>query len=76
MNQQSREKIMSGDQIAYITVTYMDGTIEITSIYEVSEEISRELDRKRDWLGRKLTGQKLEAWLEKKGCREIPWVNS
>jgi hypothetical protein len=69
-------KNMTGSQTSYITVTYGDcWGFEMMSIYAANEGISRELDRKRDWLGRKLTGTKLQAWLEKKGCREIPWVN-
>lgn len=69
-------KSMTGSETSYITVTYRDGD-EISSIYiyAVDEDISRELDGKRDWVGRKLTGRKLQAWLEKKGCQEIPWVN-
>jgi hypothetical protein len=69
-------KSVTGSQSSYITVTHRDcWGIEITSIYAANGDISRELGRERDWLGRKLTGKKLQVWLEKKGCLEIPWIN-
>ena len=56
---------MTGDRTPHITVTYRNGRAEITSVYTVNEEISRELDRHI----KKPGGEDLQAWLEKKGCQ-------
>jgi hypothetical protein len=63
------DKSVTGDHTSHITVTHSDGGIETTSVYAVSQDIARELDRKRDWLGSKPVGQDLRVWLGKKGCR-------
>jgi hypothetical protein len=56
---------VTGSQASHITETYRDGGAEITHIYAVNEDISRELDRRI----KKPAGKHLQAWLEKKGCR-------
>jgi hypothetical protein len=56
---------MTGNQASHITVTCRDGGDEITSVYAVNEDISRELDQRI----KKPTGKDLQAWLETKGCR-------
>ena len=56
---------MTGSQTAHITVTCWDSGSEITGVYAVNEDISRELDRRI----KKPAGKHLQAWLEKKGCR-------
>jgi hypothetical protein len=62
---------MTGNQTSHITVDYDDSIdgAKIIRTYKISEDISRELDQKRDWWGRKLTGEKLQTWLEKQGCQ-------
>jgi hypothetical protein len=60
---------MSSDQTPRITVIYKDGGSAFTMTYAVNEDILGELDRKRDWRGRKLTGKKFQTWLESKGCK-------
>jgi hypothetical protein len=63
---------MSGAQTSHITVTYREDGDEITRIYAVTEDVSRKLDRKRDWLGRHIKnwpGKKLQEWLEDNGAR-------
>ena len=60
---------MTGDRTSHMTVTYEVGFGQVTYIYAVSEDVSRKLRWKRDWLGRKPTGRDLVDWLEKKGCR-------
>ena len=58
-------KSVTSDQTSHIRVTDSDGEVEITSVYAVTEEVSRELDRRTQ----KPTGKKLQAWLEKNGCQ-------
>ena len=60
---------MNDGQTSHITVTYKGNGAKVTRIYAVNENIARELERTRDWLGRKPTGQKLQLWLEDKGCQ-------
>jgi hypothetical protein len=62
-------KGVTGSQTSHITVTCVYSGVEITRVYAVNEDISRQLGQKRDWLGRKLTGEKLQAWLQAKGCQ-------
>jgi hypothetical protein len=59
---------MTGDQTAHITLTYKSSDVEYTRTYAISEDISRELSHKRNWLGGKLSGKALKEWLENKGC--------
>jgi hypothetical protein len=59
---------MTADRNSHIKVSYTDGGVEITRIYAVSDEISRALGWKKDWLGRKPTGRVLWAWLGQQGC--------
>jgi hypothetical protein len=58
---------MTGNQASHITVSYKDTVqgAEITYIFAISEEISRELDRHMQ----KPTGKDLVAWLDDKGCK-------
>jgi hypothetical protein len=53
------------DRTSHITVICRDGGDEITSVYAVNKDISRELDQRI----KKPTGKDLQAWLEAKGCR-------
>ncbi len=52
---------MSSDQTTHITVSFKDGGLDMTSIYAVNEDVLRELDRTKNWMGRKPTGKKLEV---------------
>jgi hypothetical protein len=58
---------MSGNQASHITVSYKDNVqgAEITYIFAISGEISRELDEQDN----KPTGGDLVVWLEDKGCK-------
>ena len=60
---------MTGDRTTHITATYKDRGDAITCIYAANEKIARELDRTRDWLGRKPAGKALQDWLKAKGCQ-------
>lgn len=66
--QQLWKRVMSGDQATHLTVSYRDGSFEISSVYAVDEDTSRELGRHI----KKPAGKDLQAWLEKKGCR-LDW---
>ena len=58
---------MSGNQDSHITVSYKDTVqgAEITYIFAISGDISRELDEHDD----KPTGKDLLVWLDDKGCK-------
>jgi uncharacterized protein len=56
---------VTSSQTSHIKVTYTDSGVEITAVYAVNEEISRELGRRTQ----RPTGTDLQAWLESKGCR-------
>jgi uncharacterized protein len=53
---------MTGE-LSHITVSYRDKGAEITQIYAINDEISRELSRQN------LSGRNLQEWLEDKGCQ-------
>ena len=58
---------MTDNQASHITVSYKDTVqgAEITYIFAISEDISRELDEHDN----KPTGKDLVAWLDDKGCK-------
>ena len=58
---------MADNQASHITVSYKDNIqgAEITYIFAISKDISRELEQHE----KKPTGKDLVAWLDDKGCK-------
>ena len=59
---------MTGPQTSHITVNYQENGAEFTCIYEISEELRREM---KVWSGKRKnpTDRDLLVWLNNKGCR-------
>jgi hypothetical protein len=60
---------MTDSRTSHITVTYTLRGVETTCIYAVNTNILREVNRKKDREGKKLTGRPLADWLKYKGAR-------
>jgi len=56
---------MTGSHISHVTVTYTSYGVGLTCVYAVNEDVVRELKRQVN----KPTGNDLNAWLNKRGCK-------